>query len=316
MIQRKNICVAVEEELLFRCKHTCAICQSAGKDVQIHHIDGNHNNNNIKNLIVLCLDCHSRVSGSRGLGRSYRPGEVRRYKLSWDKQVEDTRRIHRPQIRYQKELITQIDLIICEILALRAPNPRIELLFGVLHELQIWRGTKEINRKLLEGMDHLALMTGLGAPQVGPFVADFLWKLCWHFVGPERVPMDKIDVRFVIDCIDALETLAKFNCEFGKGRRTVVAVSESAEQFLDIGIWYKKNSIIEKVVSTYAEALASCKADGKVEFKYGHGVITRSIQRMIGTLRQEKPRSEAWQAKLQTLLTGDSNASVAETDDA
>jgi hypothetical protein len=306
--KRKNILMAVEEELLFRCNHTCAICRNEGKDIQIHHIDGNHNNNNIKNLIAVCLDCHSRVSGSRGLGKSYRPGEVRRYKLAWEKQVEDSHRVHRPQIRYQKELITQIDLIICEILALKAPNPRIGLLFGVLHELQLWRGTREINRKLLEGMDHLALMTGLGAPQVGPLVADFLWKLCWHFVDPEWVPMDKVDIRFVIDCIDALETLAKFNCEFGKGRRTVVAVSQSAEQFLDIGIWYQKKSIIKKVISTYTKALASCKADGKVEFKYGHVVITRSIKRVIDTLGQEKPKFEAWQAKFQALLKADSNA--------
>jgi len=41
------------------------------KDVQIHHIDGTPGNSHLANLAVVCLDCHSLVSGTRGLGRQY-----------------------------------------------------------------------------------------------------------------------------------------------------------------------------------------------------------------------------------------------------
>src|SRR2546422_6233881 len=43
------------------------------------------------NLAVVCLDCHSRVTGARGLGQSYRPGEVRKYKRTWERRLEARR---------------------------------------------------------------------------------------------------------------------------------------------------------------------------------------------------------------------------------
>src|SRR5438093_233630 len=115
------------------------------------HIDENPSHNDPENLAVLCLDCHSLVSGPRGLGKSYKPGEVRRYKRTWEKQVQESRRVHRPQIPYKKELISQIDIIICEILAFDSYTPRIDQLLDILYHLHLWRGSREIDEKILEG---------------------------------------------------------------------------------------------------------------------------------------------------------------------
>jgi len=76
---------------MFENDHTCCICRERGKDVQIHHIDGNHANNADRNLAVLCLDCHSRVTGRRGLGRSFSVAEVRKYKVDWESLVRKRR---------------------------------------------------------------------------------------------------------------------------------------------------------------------------------------------------------------------------------
>jgi 5-methylcytosine-specific restriction endonuclease McrA len=38
----------------------CAICQGK-KDLLIHHIDGDRNNNKLNNLVVLCRRCHPKV---------------------------------------------------------------------------------------------------------------------------------------------------------------------------------------------------------------------------------------------------------------
>jgi hypothetical protein len=59
--------------------------------VQIHHIDGNPGNNDQPNLVVLCPNCHSKVTGDAGLGKSFTPAEVRKYKQAWEDRVRRQR---------------------------------------------------------------------------------------------------------------------------------------------------------------------------------------------------------------------------------
>lgn len=61
----------------------CCICKEE-EQVQIHHIDGDNANNTWKNLAVLCLRHHGRVTGNEGLGRAYKPSEVRLWKSKWE----------------------------------------------------------------------------------------------------------------------------------------------------------------------------------------------------------------------------------------
>jgi hypothetical protein len=84
MKARTTIPPDVAEEVLVANDHTCCICREARKHVQLHHIYGDPSNNDAGNLSVLCLDCHSRVTGDEGLGRKYSAGEVTRYKVDWE----------------------------------------------------------------------------------------------------------------------------------------------------------------------------------------------------------------------------------------
>ena len=135
--KRPKLPVAIEEETLFNADHTCCICREKNKDVVIHHIDGNRTNNDLDNLAVVCLDCHSRVTGVRGLGKSFKQGEVRRYKRSWDKQIRVSREVKKPKIYYKKELVSQIDFTICKILACEKDNKRQQELLNTLYELHL-----------------------------------------------------------------------------------------------------------------------------------------------------------------------------------
>jgi hypothetical protein len=84
MVQRIKIPKRIEAQILYDNDHTCCICRSANKHVQVHHADANPKNNAFSNLVVLCLDCHAKVSVKGGLGRKYSVMEVLRYKRNWE----------------------------------------------------------------------------------------------------------------------------------------------------------------------------------------------------------------------------------------
>jgi hypothetical protein len=87
---RSDIPRQLAAALLAANKHTCCICNEPRRHVQIHHIDGDPTkSHDPANLTVLCLDCHSQVTGDQGLGRSYSPEEVSRYKQRWEKRCAD-----------------------------------------------------------------------------------------------------------------------------------------------------------------------------------------------------------------------------------
>ena len=65
---RKNIAYAIVENIYWRSNRLCCICGKLGK--HIHHIDGNRDNNNEENLVLLCFDDHDEAERQPGgLGR-------------------------------------------------------------------------------------------------------------------------------------------------------------------------------------------------------------------------------------------------------
>ena len=52
------------ENAFRRYEHKCAICgyNEEPKILQVHHIDENRQNNNIDNLIILCPNCHAKIT--------------------------------------------------------------------------------------------------------------------------------------------------------------------------------------------------------------------------------------------------------------
>ncbi|NQT01378.1 MAG: HNH endonuclease [Planctomycetes bacterium] len=270
--------------------------------MQIHHIDSNSGNNKAANLAVTCLDCHSNITGRRSLGQSYSMGEVRKYKRSWDKRVLDKRRVHRPQIRYKKELVSQIDLVICDILARKQNNPRVEELLNILFELHLWRGGPEIDAKIVEGLHHLAFMSGLSYPRIASLVAEKLWEMCFHFVGPEDVDMDKKEQKYVLDCIDALRTLAEFNSEFGHGRKAAGSIAENSENFFEIALWYNRRNIANAILRTYEKSLKACYEEGKLNFAFARTLLRKSLRKVRKLLNEQHSEWTHQHRRIEVLL--------------
>jgi len=292
----------IADEVLFASDHTCCICRVRNKEVQIHHIDGNRKNNELGNLAVVCLDCHGKVTGTRGFGRSYSPGEVRRFKRPWERSVQESRGVHRPRITHKKELFSQVDLIVCEILSLRPDSPRVRELLGVLYELHLWRGGPELNRVIVQGLSHLALMSGLSSPRVAALVAEKLWELCWHFVGPDDVAMADRDEQQVAECIDALETLATFNSQFGHGRKAAGEIAKSAENFFEVALWYARRRLANAVLRLYEKSIAACVAHGRPEFRQGYLTLRRSLRTLRVRLGEERPQWRLQRQRIDRIL--------------
>jgi hypothetical protein len=56
--------------IYFETDDSCAICGAKGIDVlSEHHIDSNRSNNDYDNLIVLCHNCHHKITNGKGLSK-------------------------------------------------------------------------------------------------------------------------------------------------------------------------------------------------------------------------------------------------------
>ncbi len=77
--------------VLFSSDRTCCVCREPGKPVQIHHIDGNRDNNMLNNLAVLCLECHNATQVQGGFDRKLDPDQVVLYRDNWHRIVSQQR---------------------------------------------------------------------------------------------------------------------------------------------------------------------------------------------------------------------------------
>jgi hypothetical protein len=82
--KRIKIPEKITAKLIVENRRRCCICREPRRPIQIHHIDSNPSNNEMNNLAVLCIECHSNVSGNQGFGKSYSVEEVKLHKQSWE----------------------------------------------------------------------------------------------------------------------------------------------------------------------------------------------------------------------------------------
>ncbi len=89
--RRKAIPRRIADQLLYDADRTCCVCEDPHKRVQIHHLDGDSSNNELRNLAVLCLNHHDEATRGRGLGRDLSVGLIRHYQDAWLRKVSTRR---------------------------------------------------------------------------------------------------------------------------------------------------------------------------------------------------------------------------------
>ena len=247
---RKPIPKSREAEVLFLNRHTCCICHGKGKDVQIHHIDGDNGNNDVSNLSVLCLDCHSRVTGRRGLGKSYSSVELKRYKIEWE--AISRREYGLPSIQRAKR-VTKIErqlfvyeakALIYRMLSAKDSNTAFfDAGFENLFQLALLEGIQK------EIVEHLGFAFGLSAiSEVNKPVAlaKSLPRFFRYLVGPIDVQLRKADERNILDAIDTLEFVHNLSVDENKNYRILSAVKNALSDFMAIAINYHNSRIFSK----------------------------------------------------------------------
>ena len=131
----KTIPNKIANKLLDWCERYCCFCgKNCKTHIQIHHIDGNDENNNEDNLIPVCFDCHDELtqnSTSQSLGRKYSDLEIKRrreetyehhtqkYVGSYDIQISKYFHPWHPKIPKGQLVLRKVGDISCTII----PNP-------------------------------------------------------------------------------------------------------------------------------------------------------------------------------------------------
>lgn len=89
--KRIEIPVEIAARVLFKADRTCCVCRTAGKPVQLHHIDEDPKNSVERNLAVLCLECHTDTMIRGGFHRKLDADQVLLYRDDWNQVVAQRR---------------------------------------------------------------------------------------------------------------------------------------------------------------------------------------------------------------------------------
>lgn len=89
----------IAARVLFEHDRTCAVCRQGGKPVQIHHLDENPANHDLRNLAVLCFDCHRETQLRGGFDRKLDAEQIILYRNDWLRQVQRQRAAEDPDAK-------------------------------------------------------------------------------------------------------------------------------------------------------------------------------------------------------------------------
>lgn len=109
--RRTPIPADISAKAMFLSDRTCCVCREPGKPVQIHHIDEDPSNHALKNLAVLCLDCHTLTMIKGGFHRRLSAEQVLLYRDDWVALVAVKRNTLSGPFTVTKDRASNIELV-------------------------------------------------------------------------------------------------------------------------------------------------------------------------------------------------------------
>jgi len=259
---RKKVPHDIEAEILFINDRTCCVCRDPMKGVQIHHIDGNPNNNNLSNLAVVCTNHHDEIHKSGGITKGISPTLLKKYKRNWELTVR-TRRTHKygplkSSLGIEKTLFKfEIRKTAYEMVALKDSDiDGINQRLDFLHTLYLLEGYTD---QILRDLDHVIVMPALSDENKACLIANKIYEFFYHLVGPERVKIKKKDIGNLELAIKMIGKIGHFSAEFNKNFKVIKSVSMAFENIWDILIWYDLESHALTVLNQLDEISRACE---------------------------------------------------------
>lgn len=213
----------VELRAMVKNKRTCCICHDPHKEIQIHHIDGNPENNAEENLSILCLHHHSQATaglekGKTGFGSKLTPEEVRLYKKAWEAKVAGEFNVEKKVIplrkRKQLEILYEFEInkIKNKILSLtnKSQGPiRQDLNFFTQLLIEEFISGIKLRKIVLEALSDIAVQSA-GQQYLSMLILPAIGDLHIHLIGPKDVPISKEDKKALLKSLDILETIGSY----------------------------------------------------------------------------------------------------------
>jgi len=273
-MMREKIPKSIEEKLLIKNRHCCCICRwrGIGKEINIHHIDGNNSNNDISNLSVLCLEHASMADaglrkGKLGSGKKLSPKEVKEFKAIWEKmndiEIQESKiSIPKNEKRYLEMLYDfEIRKSIAEIASLKEhpkQNEKIEEKFNYFNQLAFEEVMSNIDiRMILLKAYSDYTFNAIGNDKFSEMMAESIYSFSWHLVGPKEVSILDNDKKVIFKSLEVLESLGTFTAEFNN-IPSLRKVGGTIEQLGRIIILYKLEDKVNKIFNIISEVKKSC----------------------------------------------------------
>jgi hypothetical protein len=277
----------IEASVLFDNDHTCCICNEKGKDVQIHHIDGNNHNNDPSNLAVLCLECHSKATARRGFGRKYSPLEVEKYKRNWEFAVKERRKLLRQHVPRRTKNWVEIETarIVYELAATKNMERAKEIL-GLLDLYDIFERNSSFALDQLH--DVVPFISGPGKRAL---VAEHVLHYFWHLPGPEYVKIKDKDTKDLKRAIRFLEWMGTFEATTTRAPGPIRVSLDSLAEIFKTANLYAKRELQDAVM----KAIKAIRKDASVNLEQSEVEIIGLIEKADALVARLEGASDATQ---------------------
>jgi len=296
-MMREKIPKSIEEKLLIKNRHCCCICRwrGIGKEINIHHIDGNNSNNDISNLSVLCLEHASMADaglreGKLGSGKKLSPKEVKEFKAIWEKihdeEIKESKiSIPKTEKRYLEMLYDfEIRKSIAEIASLEEPtkqNEKIEEKFKYFNQLALEEVMSNIDIRmiLLKAYSDYSFRA-IGNDKLCEMMAESIYSFSWHLVGPREVSILDNDKKVIFKSLEVLESFGTYVGEYNN-ISSVKKICEIIEKLGNIIIGYNLEDKMNKIINIISELKKSCN-------KYTSFEMIEGREKIIENDRKER----------------------------
>ena len=176
---RKRIPKRIDDTVMFESDRTCCICQSEPEPGQLHHINGDHSNNEFDNLAFLCLKHHAEASSRSSIAKSLSSGVVKKYRDDWYKIVRAKRESRLPHAEsknrdfssdeFHEALLDAIAYQELRKLSIEIQRTEWDDLpekLGLLYTYTFFSYGYRVRGQILELLDYLASKTRMGMPVI------------------------------------------------------------------------------------------------------------------------------------------------------